>query len=135
VYKYYNAPINVLGADPTQLHMQYSRWHVVKGVADEIFRALRAGYAPVYLHVFSRRAESLSDTRVHVRPHKLNSLFSVSTFSIFHAGGRSLFIIHCSVSSNSYATPLIEWVWPDDHRVMLRLKVTRAGVNEPFLLR
>ena len=28
------------------------------------------------------------------RPHKLNSLFIVTTFSIFHAGERSLFIIH-----------------------------------------
>ena len=30
-----------------------------------------------------------------LRPHKLNSLFIVTTFSIFHAGERSLFIIHC----------------------------------------
>ena len=27
-----------------------------------------------------------------IRPHKLNSLFIVTTFSIFHAGERSLFV-------------------------------------------
>ena len=32
---------------------------------------------------------------VAIRPHKLNLLFIVTTFSIFHAGERSLFIIHC----------------------------------------
>ena len=33
-----------------------------------------------------------------IRPHKLNSLFIVTTFSIFHAGEQSLFIIHCPFS-------------------------------------
>ena len=67
-----------------------------------------------------------------IRPHKLNSLFSVTTFYIFHAGGRSLFIIHCSFSSNLHATPLIKRVRFDDQPVMLRLKVKRGGINEVF---
>ena len=70
---------------------------------------------------------------LNIRPHKLNSLFSVSTFSIFNAGGRSLFIIHYSFSSNLHATPLIKRVWFDDQLVMLSLKVTRGGFNEVFL--
>jgi hypothetical protein len=69
-----------------------------------------------------------------IRPHKLDSLFSVSTFSIFHAGSQSLFIIHYSISSNMHATPLIKGVWPDDHWVMLRLKVTRAGFHVGLLV-
>jgi hypothetical protein len=64
-------------------------------------------------------------TVMAIRSHKLDSLFIISTFSIFHAGGRSLFIIHCSFSPNLHATPLVKGVWLDDHRVMLRLKVTR----------
>ena len=31
---------------------------------------------------------------INIRPHKLNSLFIITTFSIFHAGERSLFIVH-----------------------------------------
>ena len=65
---------------------------------------------------------------ITIRPHKLNSLFSVTTFSIFHAGGRSLFIINCSLSSSLHATPLIKRVWFDDQQVMLRLKVKRGGI-------
>ena len=46
-----------------------------------------------------------------IRPYKLNSLFIVTTFSNFHAGERSLFIIHCPFSLSLRATPLTQGVW------------------------
>ena len=41
----------------------------------------------------------------------INSLFIVITFSIFHAGERSLFIIHYPFSFSLRATPLTQGAW------------------------
>ena len=46
-----------------------------------------------------------------LRPHKVDSQFIVSTFPIFQAEGRSLFIIHWPFSFIKVSDASQKWVW------------------------